>query len=394
MTPDLDWLILGGGIHGTLLACFLTVAGVPRTRLLVLDPHDEPLAVWRRCSRNVGMQFMRSPSVHHLDVPAWSMRALASEIGAEPHGFAPPYHRPRLDVFDAHCERVVTRHGLRALRQRATAHGLRRTTDGGLRVETDAGPLRARRVVLAVGSGHALSWPAWAEPLRATRRVDHVLDDGFSRDDVAPTDDVIVVGGSISAAQLGLALAQQPGRTGRVHVLARRPPQTRQFDTDPGWLGPRYLAGFQQEPSLCERRRRIVTARSRGTIPPEEWRRVRRAVGAGALRWTLGEGVSAAVDGNDGRVRLRLRSGDELRAHRVILATGFDRTRPLPGWIEAAAAAMGLPRAACGTPVLDDSLRWSPGLHVMGAGAELVLGPTARNISGARMAAQRLVAWA
>jgi hypothetical protein len=27
----------------------------------------------------------------------------------------------------------------------------------------------------------------------------------------------------------------------------------------------------------------------------------------------------------------------------------------------------------------------------MGAGAELVLGPTARNISGARMAAQRLV---
>lgn len=90
---------------------------------------------------------------------------------------------------------------------------------------------------------------------------------------------------------------------------------------------------------------------------------------------------------------LRLRSGEELRAHRVILATGFDRTRPLPAWVDAAAAAMELPRAPCGAPVLDDSLQWAPGLHVMGAGAELVLGPTARNISGARMAAQRLVGY-
>lgn len=391
MAPDHDWLILGGGIHGTLLACFLTTAGVPRERLCVLDPNDEPLAAWRRCSRNVGMRFMRSPSVHHLDVPAWSMRAFASEIGAEPHGFAAPYHRPRLDVFDAHCERVVAQHGLRALRRRGTAHGLHRTSDGELCVETDAGPLRARRVVIAVGSGHALGWPAWAEPLRATGRVEHVLDDGFAREDVAPTDEVIVVGGAISAAQLGLVLAEQPGRTGRVHVLARRPPQTRQFDTDPGWLGPRYLAGFQQEPSLRERRRRISKARSRGTIPPEEWRRVRRAVAAGALAWTLGEGVSATVDATDGRVCLRLRSGDELRAHRVILATGFDRTQPLPGWIDAAARSMDLPRAPCGAPVLDDGLQWAPGLHVMGAGAELVLGPTARNISGARMAAQRLI---
>lgn len=303
MTPELDWLILGGGIHGTLLACFLSTAGVPRERLAVLDPHAEPLAVWHRCSHNVGMRFMRSPSVHHLDVPAWSMRAFAQEVEAEPHGFAAPYHRPRLDVFDAHCERVVAQHGLRALRRRGSAHGLGRTRDGtSLCVETCVGPLRARRVVLAVGSGHALAWPAWAEPLRAAGRVEHVLDDGFSRDDVAPADTVIVVGGAISAAQLGLALAGQPGRTGQVHVLARRTPQTRQFDTDPGWLGPRYLTGFQREPSLRERRRRIVHARGRGTIPPEEWRRARRAIASGALAWTLGE-----VGGRGGRHHRRPR---------------------------------------------------------------------------------------
>jgi cation:H+ antiporter len=41
---------------------------------------------------------------------------------------------------------------------------------------------------------------------------------------------------------------------------------------------------------------------------------------------------------------------DEIRAHRVILATGFGRTRPLPGWLDAAARAVALPRAPRGAP--------------------------------------------
>ena len=53
--------------------------------------------------------------------------------------------------------------------------------------------------------------------------------------------------------------------------------------------------------------------------------------------------------------------------------------------------ALQLPLAPDGYPVVDEHLRWTPGLFVMGPLAELVVGPAARNLGGARMAAQRIV---
>ncbi|MCH9687623.1 MAG: FAD/NAD(P)-binding protein [Deltaproteobacteria bacterium] len=393
-TLDLDWLILGGGVHGTLLSRFLLATQrVARSRLRVLDPHPQPLAQWQHCARSVGMRYMRSPSVHHIDVPSFSMRKFADATQVSPRDFVEPYHRPRVDVFDSHCRWVIDAHDLEELRLQGTATDLRRAGEGWC-VHTDAGELRSRRVVLALGSTHGLAWPSWAQDLDAPGRIEHVLDPGFSRDDVATTDDVAIVGGAISAAQLALALAAQPGRTGGVQVLARRAPRTRQFDTDPGWLGPRYLAGFQRQPCLRERRRMIDRARGGGTIPPQEWRRIRRAMARGVLSWHHAEVAAAWMHPLDCRLDLRLRSGQGLRVDRVLLATGFDRRRPVPAWLEAAALALELPRAPCGAPVLDAHLQWAPGLGVTGPGAELVLGPAARNVSGARMAADRLRALA
>lgn len=40
---------------------------------------------------------------------------------------------------------------------------------------------------------------------------------------------------------------------------------------------------------------------------------------------------------------------------------------------------------------VSNSLRWGPNLYVTGALAELEMGPIARNISGARQAADRIV---
>lgn len=394
MAFDLEWLIIGGGVHGTLVSHFLTATGrAERDRLRVLDPHEHPMAVWHRCARSVGMRYMRSPSVHHLDLSPSSMRTFAGlhQIGAR--GFAQPYHRPRLDVFEAHCDWVIDKHALRSLRCQGLAQGLRRDPTGeGWCVPTDRGELRARRVVLAQGSMHALARPQWARALGPTGRIEHVLDAGFSRAAIPPDDDVAIVGGAISAAQLALALATPPPRGGRVVVLARRPARTRQFDTEPGWLGPRHLRGFAQEPCLRERRRQIEEARGGGTISPEEWRRVRRAVAAGQLRWQHDEVISGQIHPPHHRVELSLRGGEVLRVDRVVLATGFERRPPLAPWLEHAARELALPRAPCGTPVLDPHLQWASGLFVTGAGAELQLGPVARNVAGARMAAQRLLA--
>lgn len=49
------------------------------------------------------------------------------------------------------------------------------------------------------------------------------------------------------------------------------------------------------------------------------------------------------------------------------------------------------PLLARGYPVLDARLRWAPGLYASGGLAELRLGPVARNLIGARRAAERLL---
>ena len=64
----LDWLILGGGVHGTLISRALVgEAGCDPDRVRVLDPHPEPLQRWAECTANIGMDYLRSSLVHHLD---------------------------------------------------------------------------------------------------------------------------------------------------------------------------------------------------------------------------------------------------------------------------------------------------------------------------------------
>ncbi len=45
----------------------------------------------------------------------------------------------------------------------------------------------------------------------------------------------------------------------------------------------------------------------------------------------------------------------------------------------------------CGFPIVSFDLKWHPRISVSGALAELELGPSARNIAGARLAAERIV---
>ena len=78
----LDWLIVGGGIHGALLArVLIEEAGVELDRLRVLDPHPEPLARFRQCAAATGLDYLRSSVVHHLDGDPMSLRHFAERQG-------------------------------------------------------------------------------------------------------------------------------------------------------------------------------------------------------------------------------------------------------------------------------------------------------------------------
>ncbi|MBM4391153.1 MAG: FAD/NAD(P)-binding protein [Deltaproteobacteria bacterium] len=379
----LEWLIVGGGIHGTHLSHVLVHGrGVDRDRVAVLDPHATPLQRWRECTRAIGMRHLRSPGVHHLDLDPFALHRFAPAGGG---AFAPPYDRPSLELFNTHCDAIVREGGLDALRIRGAATGLSAVPDG-YRVDTGRGAIEARRVVLALGLGDQVAWTGWALALGAAgANVEHVFAPGFDRR-ALPRGPTLVVGGGITAGQLALALV----RDGREVVLwMRHPMRVHQFDSDPGWIGPRFMEGFRAERDSARRRAQIAGARHRGSMPMDVADEVGAAIRSGALRLAGGDFVRAAPVA--GGLVLETSSGT-YGAAAAVLCTGFDARRPGGAWLDRAVDELGLTCAACGYPVPDARLQWRPGLFVMGPLSELELGPTARNITGARSGAQRIAA--
>ena len=104
----LDWLIVGGGIHGTHIAArLLGDADVAPDRIRIVDPGERLLARWRTCTETIGMTHLRSPSVHHLDADPWSLNRFAGKRKRRDPGlFAAPFERPSLALFNAHCDLV------------------------------------------------------------------------------------------------------------------------------------------------------------------------------------------------------------------------------------------------------------------------------------------------
>jgi hypothetical protein len=376
----LDWLIVGGGIHGTYLANLLTAeARVPRDAIRVLDPHPAPLAVWNRGTENCGMRYLRSPSAHNIDIRITSVLKFArTPEGAPLADFIPNYYRPSLALFRAHCDHVIRTRKLAELRIQGTARAIHRTA-GGFTAETDAAPIHARRVILCLGLNDQPCRPRWADLLRKDGGpVAHVFDPDFRRGAVPADGETLVVGGGITAVQLALALAED--RPGRVALLSRHPLRENNFDFDPCWIGPKCLRGFSAIP--YDRRREVVdAARNFGTVPGETLERWNVACAEGRVRLER----SAVRDAIRTRGRVRLTTDDgELETDRIFLATGFDPRRPGGAMVDRMIAEMDLPTAPCGFPVLDEFFQWTDGLFLTGALAELRGGPCARNIVGAR----------
>jgi cation diffusion facilitator CzcD-associated flavoprotein CzcO len=389
-----DWIIVGAGPHGLHLAVSLHHrGGVARERIAIVDDQPEPLARWTERARAVGMQHMRSPSVHHIGLEPESLLAFARRWPprpGEPERFTEPYLRPSLELFAAHSAEVIARERLREriVQGRVTQV---RTTPTAVAVDTTAGQLHARAVVLAIGPTPRGRWPEWATQIRASTPagIVHALEPG------APAvierlagRRVAVIGAGVSAVQVAVHLHELGA-----DVLALRPHKLKRadFDADPGWLGPRYLRAFQAEPDMAVRRAQITRARLTGTVPRDAWQQDRLKRRGGRYTPLIGS-VSrvepAPGPGGGWRLHIGLRRRD---VDAVVLATGLEPGAPTGGgFVPELAAREGLRLAACGHPIVDAALRWGPRIHAVGALGELELGPSARNLSGARQAALRL----
>ena len=381
----LDWLIIGGGIHGVHIAArLLGDADISRDRLRIVDPGDCLLSSWRNCTATTGMTHLRSSSVHHLGLHHAALQRFAGRNQRTTRRpFAPPFERPSLSLFNAHCDHVEATYRLRELhlRTRATRCSIRPHAVE-VQLEDDR-TLEAGNIVLAIGSSEQPRWPDWAP--RNDPRIHHIYTPGF---DGWPTrrERVTVVGGGISSGHVALRLVQE-GHD--VHLVSRHGIRQHQFDSDSGWLGWRYSATFSRERDPDRRRGIVTEARHHGSVPPDMARSLRRAINRRQLTWHQGE-IDHLVEGPDG-MKLVLDEDTAIEAHRVLLATGFDSRRPGGIMIDKLIESGSLPCAECGYPIVDTELRWHPRIYVSGPLAELELGPVSRNIAGARRAGDRII---
>lgn len=381
----LDWLIVGGGIHGVHLASRLLQRGVAREGIRIVDPAPELVAQWKRCTAVTGMDYLRSPIVHHLDGNPFALRAFAETWGGATRPlFRAPYDRPSTELFSAHCAHIIERDRLDETHLQDRVVGVDLGCEG-VDVELGSGDtLRAGRVLLAIGNSDRPHRPDWA----TGPAVHHVFEPGAEAFlDDAPTA-VAVIGGGITAAQVAMRLADGERQ---VLLLMRHGPRAHVFDSDPGWIGPKNMRGFLQIRDMDQRRRTIRAARHRGSIPPQVLKELKRAIDT--ERITAVQGSVRGLARVHGRLHLDL--GDaalpEATVDAVFLATGFEGARPGGAWVDALRDAHELPCAACGYPIVDRALRWHPRVFVSGPLAELEIGPVSRNIVGARRAAERIL---
>jgi hypothetical protein len=383
-----EWLIVGGGIHGTYLATLLVhQPDLSPEEVSILDPHDELLAAWQRMTANCGMRFLRSPVTHNLDIPILSIHRFAKTPAGRPFAsFIPPYNRPSLALFREHCRHVIAQNGL--ARRHVKGRALRLRQEGtGFIVETTGAPLRTRRVLLAIGMSEQRCWPPWALHLRRRRApIDHVFAPDFRRDQAVRDGSTLVVGGGITAVQTALAISAAPKAD--VTLIARSALQESQFDFNPCWIGPKCLRRFYRQ-DYDTRRATIDAARLPGSLPGEVLQEF--SVALGEKRLGFRQAVVRDASFQNGAIRLQTEKG-LLHAGRIVLATGFRPERPGGRFIDRLIEDFGLPCNFCGYPIVGEDLQWGRNIYVTGPLAELQIGPCARNIVGARNAGRQLLA--
>lgn len=383
----LEVIIIGGGIHGTHLAnVLLNRTLLTHDDIRILDPHENLLHVWSRCTRNCGMRYLRSPPVHHIAIDPFSLDKYARREENKNEGkFMPPKDRPSLDLFQRHCQMVIEKNRLQSMLIQGRAVEIL-NQGSHLSVLTDTETINTRYVILAIGMNEQPFWPDWAVRLRQSAApVNHVFDPAFHPDKIEDHGPICIVGSGISGVQLALKIAERTDNG--ILLISKQPVRVVDIDFDPGWLGPKYLDSFRHQP-LEKRRLLINKAREKGSIPGDTKIFLEKAVEMNQIVIHVDEitdsffsGEAISLSGIYGRYE----------CSQVILATGFEQRRPGNGFIDQAIHELGLKTFSCGFPVIGKDLRWHDRVFVSGPLSELQIGPSARNIAGAREAGRIII---
>ncbi|UOQ84666.1 FAD/NAD(P)-binding protein [Gracilibacillus salinarum] len=377
------WIIIGGGVQGCCVATRLLENGVNKKEMLVIDTYPEPMYMWQTLTAKTGMPYLRSPSVHHLGADPFSLKKYSRHQDyARP--FKGRYARPRLDMFNQHSMDEMNKVGIQRCWRQGTVKELT-WSNGCWEVKTSNNQVvRGECVVLAMGVNHQAHYPEWACPYKKAATISHVFD---METPLPHEGDIVIVGGGMTAAHLAYTLSDK-NTIHSVTLVKRHPFRIKDFDSDPGWLGPKNLRNYQKMNCYSERRKVIQEARHRGSITSELHVKLRKQVRNGKLT-IITEEIHGAKTIDD-TVELFVTNDKSISGHSLILATGAESRLPGEEWLKKTIKQWDLPCSSCGFPIVSSSLKWKRGLYVAGALAELEIGPVSRNIAGARKAAERI----
>lgn len=383
-----DWIIIGGGIHGCTIATFLIKSGKANiNNFLIIDPNKEPLSKWKRNTDVIGMEYLRSPSVHHMDLNPFSLQKYGKYFGSGK--FYGAYKRPSRELFNEHCTSVLNEIEINKAWYTGKVNSVTKHKEYWNVQTSKNDSFLGRNIVIAIGKSEQHIIPEWAENLNKDmpNRVYHVFDEKLPELQLlAPT--ITVIGGGITAAHITIKLTDL--FPGKITLLKRHDFRIHPFDSDPGWLGPKNLQFFLKNKDYHERRKMIQQARYKGSIPHELHRTLLKMEKERKLTILSDEVISASS--NTDAILLNLKQNhQQMKTNSIILATGFQAAPPNQQWLKKLIVEQNLPCAMCGYPIVNKSLEWCPHLYVSGPLAELEVGPVSRNISGARKAAERIL---
>ncbi len=370
-----DVCIVGAGPHGLAVAAHL-LAATPslRERIAVVDPSGQWMRTWHDQFRRLEIDVLRSPSVHHPGVDPAALARFV-DTGHMPRSGL-PYDPPFTRVFAQYCAGLIE---LLELGDVVTpAHVLDIEAGDSMTVHTSIGAIDARHVVWTANSASRVV-PDGCAPA-AESAMCHAGDIDLGRVGSLDGQHVVVVGGGLTAGHLVVgALA----RSARVTLVTRRAIVERDFDVEPGWLGPRYLDAFERLPTAQQRLQSAREGRGGGSMPGWMCRRLEHEIEAGRVEHIISPIDAATFDDAGGELCIE---GRTIAADHCWLATG---TRP--DALADPALAAHVDQHIDGVPVVDaDLCVGAAPLHVTGRLATTEVGPAAGNLWGARTAARRI----
>ena len=388
--PAVDIAVIGSGPHAlTLVTHLLEKRKQLRDRIRVFDSSGAWITQWQRQFAAYEIPHLRSPAVHHPDPHPFALRRYAESRSEE---FYAPYDLPGTTLFQDFCHEVIRRwevenHVVQGQVTEIVFHGKKAGFELGFE---DGRRVTARRVVYA-GGGGLPNIPSWVMQVKGdypADRLKHASQVRLTEETVQHGDRVLIIGSGLTSGHLAIGAV---ARGATVVMMARRSYYEKLFDAEPGWLGPKYLKDFWAEKSWEVRATQVKGARNGGSLTPAILTKLRKLKAENRVVFHEQCQVQSLIWSNH-EWTVQCEGGEIVKCDRIWVATGSQlniQQHPLfRNVLEECPI-----EVVQGFPVLDEQLCWKGcPLYVMGGFAGLQVGPIARNLSGARMASERITA--